>query len=239
MFSRFFVTAISLPAFALSAVVAQADLIVDRSIIVYDDLEVSKEDVVVFNSDEAENLYLNVVPYRVQRPGRPDQELVPVSPKDGLEFLASPNRLIVPPQSRSIVRMLDLQPRGDHERVYRINIIPATAPEKGGKGSGDKIDSRLSILVAYQVLAIVLPENPQASIEAQRSATSAVFRNSGNANYLLTDGEQCNPAHPDDCVALQDRRIYPRNSWDLQLPFDGPFRYKVRTHEGLTSMEFE
>jgi P pilus assembly chaperone PapD len=236
--TRFFY-ATGIPALVLAATVARADLIVNRSIIIYDDPDVSKEDVVVFNSDETDNLYLNVEPYRVQRPGEAEQSLVPLSPKDGLEFLASPNRLIVPPQSRSIVRMLDLQTGGDRERVYRVNIIPVSAEQEWGKVPGETIESRLSILVAYQVLAIVLPDDPHVSVDVDRAGRSARFRNSGNANYLLTDGEQCNPLDSTECVVLSDRRIYPGNNWETELPFDGPFQYKVRTHEGLTSVVFE
>ena len=62
-----------------------------------------------------------------------------------------------------------------------------------------------------------------------------MFSNPGNANYLLTDGEQCDPANPDVCQFLEDRRVYPGNSWELELPYDGPFSYKAKTHNGLTA----
>jgi P pilus assembly chaperone PapD len=216
-----------------------ADLIVNRSIVIYNDSEVTKEDIVVFNSDETENLYLEVQAFRVRDPGSDAQEMVALSPKDGMEFLVSPNRLIVPPRGRSIVRMLDLLPREDQERIYRVNIVPVSAPADLEVGEGARVESKLNIVIAYQVLAMVLPENPRPVVEASRRGIEVSFRNPGNANYLLTDGEQCNPVDPGECVALVDHRVYPGNEWNVELPFDGPFQYKVRTQDGLISTIFE
>ena len=94
-----------------------ADLVVNKSIVIYDDPLVSKDDVVVFNTDEEANLYLNVEPYRVIDPGSKEQTLVEMELDDEPEFLASPNRVIVAPQGRSIVRMLNLNTDGDEELV--------------------------------------------------------------------------------------------------------------------------
>ncbi len=72
----------------------------------------------------------------------------------------------------------------------------------------------------------------------EREGQQAVFTNTGNANYLLTDGQQCDPFDANTCVALEDRRIYPGNTWTLDLPFDGAFTYKIRTRDGLVSEYF-
>lgn len=212
-----------------------ADLVVNKSIVIYDDPLVSKDDVVVFNTDEEENLYLNVEPFRVVNPGSVDQALVELSLDGEPEFLASPNRVIVAPQSRSIVRMLNLNSDGAKELVYRVNLIPVTPPVELDDNGIDDIESRLEIVIAYQVLVIVLPNNPQPEIVVSRVNTKAIFSNPGNANYLLTDGEQCDPTNPDVCQVLEDRRVYPGNNWELQLPYDGPFSYKAKTHNGLTA----
>jgi len=90
--------------------------------------------------------------------------------------------------------------------------------------------------VAYQILVIIMPEEPVSVVESERQGNTAVFRNSGTANYLLSDGVQCKTDEPENCVALQSRRIYPGNTWSLDLPFDGPASYKVRTHEGSSEL---
>lgn len=227
--------------FILAALFSQnlfAALVVNRSIIEYDNPAVNREDVVVINSSDAENLYVQVDPYAVANPGTPEQELLPLVVTDNPEFLVTPNRLVVPPGGRSIVRFLNLKPADDMERVYRVNMIPITPPAELESGAEDAVTSRLEVVVAYQILVIVLPQRPRPVMTMNRAARNAEFRNEGNANYLLTDGQQCNPANPAECVPLEDRRVYPGNVWRYELPFDGPFSYKVRTQAGLTTEIF-
>lgn len=209
-----------------------ADLIVNRSIMVFDDPMENKQDVVVFNSDELNNLYLRVDPYLVTNPGDADQELVSLPPGESPEFLASPNRLIVPPGSRSLVRMLNLGAPSAEERVYRVNLIPVSAPPELAIGENNAVRSRLDIIVAYQVLAIVLPLDPDPVVNYSRSGKTVTFSNPGNANYLITDSFQCNPVAKDECIELADKRIYPGNTWEMELPFNGAATFKIRTNEG-------
>lgn len=211
---------------------SSADLIVNRSIMIFDDPLETKQDVVVFNSDASNNLYLQVDPYKVANPGSTNQELISLTSDQSLEFLASPNRLIVPPESRSLVRMLQLGEPAEEERVYRINLIPVSAPQEVAGENGAAVRSKLGIVVAYQVLAIVLPIDPEPIVSFHRKENSVTFTNPGNANYLITDSLQCNPAAPDECVELMDKRIYPGNTWEIELPFSGSAEFKVRTHEG-------
>ncbi|MEX2468206.1 MAG: hypothetical protein WD396_00485 [Pseudohongiellaceae bacterium] len=216
-----------------------AELVVNRSIVIYDDPASVKEDVVVINSDSERNLYVQVDAYRVMAPGSVNEELLKIVPDVAPEFLVSPNKLVVPPSARNLVRFLDLAGDRASERVYRVNLIPVTPPvELEDTGEG-RIASRLEVVVAYQVLAIVLPHDPQPELSFSGEGGLARFGNTGNANYLLTDGQQCNPADPADCRKLQNRRVYPGNEWTLSLPFDGPFTYKVKTHNGLSSRQFD
>lgn len=215
-----------------------AALMVNRSIITYDNPAVNREDVVIINTNENENLYIQVDPFEVINAGNTDQELVALDITDNPEFLVTPNRLVVAPGGRSLVRFLNLLPPGEVERVYRVNLTPITPPVELEAPTGE-VRSRLEVVVAYQVLVIVLPAAPRPVVNMSRDRNLAAFTNAGNSNYLLTDGMQCNPEDPRECEALEDRRIYPGNNWQLTLPFDGPFTYTVRTQTGLTSEYFE
>jgi P pilus assembly chaperone PapD len=216
-----------------------AALVVNRSIITYDTPGNNREDVVVINSDQENNLFVQVEPFEVANPGTADQDLVPLEVTDNPEFLVTPNRLAVPPGGRSLVRFLNLEAPGETERVYRVNLTPVTPPPELSGESDSAITSRLEVVVAYQILVIVLPSNPDPKMRMSRDGHLATFRNEGNSNYLLTDGQQCNPENPAECVPLEDRRVYAGNQWDLTLPFDGPFTYTVRTQTGLTSEFFQ
>ena len=215
-----------------------AALVVNRSIITYDNPAVNREDVVIINSDTEENLFVQVDPFVVVDPGSDNQQLQPLAITDNPDFLVTPNRLVVAPGGRSLVRFLNLQPPGDRERVYRINLTPVTPPVELEGNADGQVESLLEVVVAYQILVIVLPENPDPVMQMDRDGRIATFRNTGNANYLLTDGRQCDPDTLDSCVPLEDRRVYPGNQWRLNLPYDAPFTYTVRTQTGLTSELF-
>lgn len=215
-----------------------AALVVNRSIITYDNPAVNREDVVIVNSSEDENLFVQVDPFVVRNPGAENQSLEPLEVSDNPEFLVTPNRLAVTPGGRSIVRFLNLLPAGEEERIYRVNLTPITPPAELTDSDDDAVRSVLEVVVAYQILVIVLPQNPNPVMQVSRDGRLATFRNTGNANYLLTDGRQCNPDNPAICEPLEDRRVYPGNDWHLTLPFDAPFTYTLRTQAGLTSEFF-
>lgn len=215
-----------------------AALVVNRSIITYDNPAVNREDVIIINSDREENLFVQVEPFQVVNPGTDNQQLQPLVATDNPEFLVTPNRLAIAPGGRSLVRFLNLLPPGDMERIYRVNLTPVTPPVELEGDPDSDVNSLLEVVVAYQILVIVLPANPNPVMEMDRDGRLATFRNTGNANYLLTDGRQCDPDNPGSCVPLEDRRVYPGNQWRLMLPFDAPFTYTLRTQTGLTSEIF-
>ncbi len=225
-------------AFLAVSSTGMADIVVDESIIVYKDPAQTKYDVTVYNNDESANLYLEVTPFKVANPGESNETLEPLDYDSAPEFLVSPNRAIVAPDSPSILRLLNLKNDGNEERVYRINLIPAIPPLELQPSGEPAVASMLQVVVAYQILVIILPTDPVAVISKDRQGNAATFSNTGNANYLLTDGEQCDPANPSMCVALESKRIYPGNSWTLELPFNGPASYTARTHEGSYPVAF-
>jgi len=222
---------VMLSAFLCEAV--QASLMIDKAIIVFDDRTGSKQDVTVINDDADEKLYVKVETFEVNGPGTSEEELVPMDRNAVPEFIATPTKLVVQPGSNSLVRLLNLIPAGDVERIYRINFLPIARPIELEEAEDKEIvRSMLEILIAYQVLAIILPVDPVAIPFVQREKTSVTIPNSGNANFLLTQGRQCNPIDSSECLELPNKRTYPGNILELDLPYDGPFSYNIRTHEG-------
>ncbi len=217
---------------------ALADLVVNRSIVEIAHGE-TRADIVLINSDSTENLYIQVDPHIVVNPGEQNQAMNKLTAEDNAGLLVSPNRLVIPPEGRSLVRVLNLDAAADAERIYRINFIPISPPVEIESPAEDTVRSRLEVVVAYQVLVIVQPDKPVAVHSVVRNGTEAIFRNDGNSNYLMSDGEQCNPADAADCRQLPDHRAYPGNSWQLQLPFDGPFSYKLRKPDGMSVFRFD
>jgi len=219
--------------------VCYAQLIVNTAIITFDDPNITREDVTVINDSDEETMYLQVEPFKVVNPGTQAQTMIPIDLSQEPEFLVTPNKLIVPPKGRSIVRFLNLKKKNNKENIYRVNITPIKAPQELFTKEPTDLSSRLEVVIAYQVLVIDLPATPESNLWVERNGTIATFKNSGNSNYLLSGGIQCDPVNPEACVALEDRRVYSGNEWILELLFDGPFTYMVKDTKGNSAHLFK
>jgi len=217
----------------------RADLLLDKVVVIFDESKSTKKDVSVINDDSGERLFVSVEPFEVEAPGTEDQTLKAVAINDNPAFLATPSKLIVEPGSSSVVRLLNLQPESTQERVYRINFLPIQKPPEIDDDGIEGVAPMVEILVAYQVLAIVLPPNPEPKPVVTRTGNVISFSNQGNANYLLTDGKQCNPIGSSKCVDLPGHRVYAGSSWSVELPFDGPAQYGLRTQSGTRALIVE
>lgn len=213
------------------SLIAAADMYVDRSIVIFEGNSQPRQDVKVSNTGE-EVIYVEVEVLAVENPGTPEETRSVVSNPQDLKLLATPTKLIVPPGGQKLVRIVNLQPRNSDERVYRINVTPIVPPLQ-------EETSQLRIVVAYQILTIVQPDSPESKLTAVRRGNQIVFENDGNTNVLLSDGQQCDPAVPDSCQELPSRRLYAGNSWTLDLPFNAPLSYSVRSFDGIKKEIFQ
>ena len=64
-------------------------------------------------------LYVEVVLYEVKNPGEENEERIVVTNPKEAGFLVTPNRLVIPPGSRKLVRFVNMKPL-DKERIFRI-----------------------------------------------------------------------------------------------------------------------
>ena len=209
---------------------ALGDMYVDRSIVIFEPGDAPRQDVKVSNSDP-EDVYVQVEVLEVTNPGTDSEERQLITDPKALKLLATPNKLIVPPNGQKLIRIVNLQTANDDERVYRINVTPIAPPL-------EEDTSQLRIVVAYQILAIVQPDEPNTDLKVNRSGKQLTLTNSGNTNVLLSDGRQCDPANPAICEELTSRRLYADNEWTLDLPFDGPLSYSIRSFDGIKTEVF-
>ena len=220
--------------------IATASLLVDKAIVIFDAQTANKHDITVINDDPDAKLYVKVDAFEIQSPGTVDETLIPFDRTLVPEFIATPNKLVIQPGSKSLVRLMNLTPINDEERIYRINFLPIARPiELATPQPDDGVRPVLDIIIAYQVLAIVLPRNPVSIPRIVRHKTLVTVSNTGNANFLLTRGRQCNPTNATECAELPHKRIYPGNTWELNLPYDAPFSYDIQTHAGNSPSFFQ
>lgn len=215
---------------SLLASSSYADMYIDKSIVTFAPGEAPRQDVRVSNNGE-DVMYIQVEAFVVQDPGSDTEERIKINNPQEHKLVATPNKLVVPPGGHKLVRILNLEPDSESERVYRINVTPIVAPLA-------EETSQLKIVVAYQILTIVQPNDPHSKLEVTRTGNSISFANVGNTNILLSDGRQCAPAMPDDCQELASQRLYAGNNWELELPFDAPVSYSVRSFDGIKNEIF-
>ncbi len=209
-----------LVAVCLTGGYAYGGIYVSKSIVTFKPGSSAREDVRV--SNPGDNLqYVKVEVFAVQYPGTPREKLIKVTDPQQHSLVATPAKLVIPPHSDKLIRILDLDPTSTQERVYRINVTPIPAPIE------ERVN-KLRFVVAYQILVIIQPEEPFADLDVSRTAKEITFNNRGNTNVLLSLGRQCAPDNPDNCEDLAARRLYADTSWRLNLPFDVPVTYKVR-----------
>lgn len=201
----------------LAAATTQADMSLDRSILVFDTGSAPRQDVEITNSG-AENLYLETEILLVTAPGTEQETREQVLDPEAIELLVTPARMIVPPGARRLLRVVYLGEPPEVDRIYRVNVRPVVGPVEAEA-------TAVKVIVAYQLLIIIRPEDPQPELVWQREGRQLEFSNRGNSNILLFNGVQCPPTGG-DCVDLNTaRRLYAGNDWSLELPFDAPVEF--------------
>lgn len=195
---------------------ARAEMQLDRSILVFDADARPTQDVEVRNAGE-ETLYLATEILLVSDPGTEAEARTPVTDPDAAGVLVTPARAVIPPGGRQLLRVVLLEDPGETDRIYRINVKPVV-PQLQAEQSAVKV------VVAYQLLVIQRPLDPEPDLQWKREGRTIRFRNAGNSNVLLYNGRQCADAATEtDCVEIAGaRRLYAGNDWTLELPRDAP-----------------
>ena len=205
-----------LSAFAFSGLL-HAAMIVERTVLHYAPDGSNRQDVEVRNPDD-ETLYIQVDIFEVINPGTDEEERREVINPREANFLATPNKMAIPPGGRKLVRLVNLQEPGDKERVFRVNLKPISADVEADQ-------TAIKVLVGYQLLVMIHPAEPEPKLAATRDNGKLKLVNEGNINILMHRGQQCAADKPDDCVDLPVKRLYPGNSWELELEKDGPVQF--------------
>lgn len=198
-----------------------AEMVLDRSILVFDGEEGGRQDVEVTNTG-SENLYLDTEILRVTDPGTDQEQRLEVEDPDAAGLLVTPARMVVPPGGRRLVRVVTLEEPGEADRIYRVNLLPVVPPLTADT-------TAVKVVVAYQLLVILRPRDPQPDLVWTREGDRIRFRNQGNTNVLLYNGSQCpEGVEPgsEDCVDIGvARRLYAGNEWELDLPLAAPVEF--------------
>lgn len=220
LFSHALFQCIAILFFSLSFYSPEADasMSVSKAIVHFEPGKSTREDVLVSNSD-SKPLYVKVEIIEIENPGSASETRKIVKNPKAARFLVTPNKLVVPPGGRKAVRLVNLAPGGDKERVFRVNLTPVVADEAVEQTS-------VKILVAYQLLVLMQPASPEAKLVAERKGNKLTVTNTGNSNALLRSGKLCaNIEDQSSCSELPTKRLYAGNTWELELTGPGTVSY--------------
>ena len=215
-------------ALGLTAMPVAAELVVSDLIVELHANSGPRKDVEVWNNSD-ERSYVEISPAEILNPGSPAERRVQEADPEKLGLLVSPNRMILEPGQRKVVRIAEISAEQDRERVYRITVKPVV-----GNLSGDH--SGLKVLVGYDILAIVRPSAPVSRISGSRQGKSLIIRNDGNSSAELINGRQCDPGGR--CVNLPGKRLYAGSNWTQELPGNESVEYMVKSAQHLNSVRF-
>ncbi|WP_330924427.1 fimbria/pilus periplasmic chaperone [Candidatus Sororendozoicomonas aggregata] len=225
MFRR--LSALTLLLSLLFSASASAALSLDRMIVYFDPNKQPRQDVVVSNPGE-ETLYLQTEVFEVHNPGSKNEERVKVTDPEKLKLLTTPNKAIIPANGRKTVRMVSLEKPTGNELVYRVTFKPVV-------GDLEASETAVKLLIAYQALVFIRPDNPEYEVTAQQKGEQLIFKNSGNINVVLRNGRYCTTQKNDSCKPLDaTTRLYADQSWKLDVPTEA-----VRVTYGLFDGTFE
>lgn len=204
---------------------AQANIALSQVIIDLKPGDAPTQDIEVWNNSP-ERSYVVAEPAEVISPGAADEHRIAHPDPAQLGILVTPQRLILEPGQKRLIRISAVVPRGDRDRIYRVAVKPVA-------GDVTATNTALKLLIGYDVLVIYRPEAMRSDVTAERSASTITFTNGGNTNVEMFEGRQCDAAGA-NCKALPATRLYPGGRW--QVPIDGllPVQYRVATADQST-----
>lgn len=208
------------PASLAFATPARADLVLSQVVVDLTPDAPPRTDIEAWN-DGTERMYVIAEPAEVVAPGTPGEHRVSTPDPAALGLLVTPQKLILEPGQRELIRIASIAPRSTQERIYRITVKPVAGEVKAA-------GSALKILIGYDVLVIVRPSVMTGTVTAQRSGARIVLRNDGTTNVELYEGRQC-AAGAKDCKTLPPKRLYAGASWEQPIDPSRPVEYKIKT----------
>ncbi|MEG8016096.1 hypothetical protein [Sphingomonas sp. 22R3R2A-7] len=213
----------------LGATPARADLVLSQVVV---DLAASgppRADIEAWNTG-AERMYVVAEPAEIVDPGTPRERRVASVDPAASGLLVTPQKLILEPGERRLLRIAVIGARRARDRIYRVTVKPV-AGEISAAGSA------LKLLVGYDMLVIVRPPVLAGTITATRAATALVLANTGSTNVELYEGRQCDAAGK-DCRTLPPRRLYAGADWTQTIDPDRPVDYRVKTGTSVETRRF-
>ena len=199
---------------------AQAEMVLSQVIVDLTPDKPPRDDIEVWN-DGPERIYVAADPFEIVHPGTPGEQRVPAATDpEQAGLLVAPQRLVLEPGERRVIRVALVGARPASDRVYRVAIKPVAGPVSAN-------ETALKLLVGYDALVLVRPAEFTGDVTGERHGKTLTLTNAGNTAQELFAGRQCDPSGT-ACSDLPAKRLYSGAVWQQTLPFDTPVNYKAQ-----------
>lgn len=199
---------------------ASADLVLSQMVVDLPPRAPPRVDVEASNTG-SERIYVVADPAEIVDPGKPGERRVASPDPAVLGLLVTPQRMILEPGERKLIRIAAIAPRTMHERIYRVTIKPVA-------GDVAAQATALKLLVGYDVLVMVRPSVLDGTVNGIRSGTGLALTNAGTTNVELYEGKQCDSSGK-DCRVLPPKRLYAGATWSQTVDPARPVEYRIKT----------
>jgi P pilus assembly chaperone PapD len=196
--------------------IAHAEMVLSQVIVDLTPGKPPRDDIEVFN-DGKDRMYVAADPFEIRNAGTSSEVRVPATDPEQSGLLVAPQKIVLEPGERRIIRVAAVGARPASDRIYRVSIRPVAGPVAADR-------SAIKILVGYDALVVLRPAQFTGDVVGERTGSTLTLRNDGNTSQELYDGRQCDPSGK-DCRDLPPKRLYSGASWQQTLPFDTPVTY--------------
>lgn len=208
---------------------AQAAMVLSQVIVDFQPDKPTHEDVEVWN-DGPDRLYVAVEPAEIENPGTGQERRIANAGPAISGLLVTPQRLVLEPDQRRIIRISAVSARTASDRIYRVTVKPVAGPVSAPA-------TALKVLVGYDMLVLYRPQTLSGDVTGHRVGRTLTIRNDSNTARELFDGKQCDTAGQ-SCKILPATRLYARGTWEQMLPYDTLVQYQVTSGNGAVTKQF-
>jgi P pilus assembly chaperone PapD len=208
---------------------ASAELVLSQVIVDFGTERPAREDVEVYNSG-SERLYVSAEPFEILMAGQPGQQRVAVVDPAVSGILVTPQRIVLEPGERRLIRIAMTGPRSEQDRVYRVTIKPVA-------GAISAQSDALKVFVGYDALVLYRAAQISGRLSGTREGHRLIIKNESNTAHELSGGEQCDN-NGVNCQSLPGRRLYPGMQFEQAVPYDTPVSYRVSGGGELSQVRF-
>lgn len=197
---------------------AYADLVLDQVIVDLESDQPARGDIQISNAG-SERMYVLVEPFEILNPGSENEERVPLDKPSVSKVFVSPQRVILDPDQRSLVRIVATGERPNTDRIFRVRIRPVV-------GQLESENDALKVLVGYDALVLLRAAKETGQVSWTRTEKGLTLLNGSNSAREFFDGTQCDE-DGSECVELPAKRLYPGQEFYVALPYSTPATFKT------------